>query len=101
MTIDPQALEAATIAVERALFEEHGSAAGAEAIARAALESMPEAILEEAPLNALHLERLDNDYAHFGAPGGMSLVLHRGDWVERGRPSRIVVSVLDLEPMRA
>jgi len=102
---DPQTITDAAEAIRalnRRLHERDGDdyKASPEDLAAAALSVIPDAILEEAPLNALHLERLDNDYAHFGAPGGMSLALHRGDWVERGRPSRIVISVLDLEPLR-
>lgn len=93
---DQATIDAVTTAVEHALIREHGSAAGADDIARAALNAIPDAILEEAPLSALHLDRLDQEYAHFAAPGGMSLALHRGDWVDRGRPSRLHVSILDL-----
>ncbi|UVK61365.1 hypothetical protein SEA_GINGERBUG_30 [Microbacterium phage Gingerbug] len=97
MTIDPEALQAATAAVN-AVIDAHalGDTPDAERLARAALESMPEAILEDAPLVVTTLNRLSDDEAEFTFPGGLRLVLNKGDWVERGRPARLHLSILDL-----
>ena len=71
-----------------------------EDIARAALSVIPDAILEEAPLIVVTLNRLSDDEAEFTYPGGLRLTLNKGDWVERDRPTRLHVSILDLEAMR-
>lgn len=97
--IDPATLEAATSAVAAALQEEHGSAAGADDIARAALSVIPDAILEDAPMVVMLLNRVSDDEAEFTFAGGSRLVLNKGDWVERGRPSRLNVSIIDLQAM--
>lgn len=69
-----------------------------EDLARAALSVIPQAEMEEAPLYALTLNRLSVDEAEFTLAGGTKVVLHRGDWVERGRPSSLYVSILDFHP---
>lgn len=72
-----------------------------EDLARAALSVIPDAILEEAPLIVMTLNRLSDDEAEFTFPGGPRLVLHKGDWVERDRPTRLHVSIMDLAALSA
>lgn len=89
-------------ALNRGLAERDGEGwqASPEDQARAALSVIPQAEMEEAPLYALMLNRLSVDEAEFTFAGGLRLVLNKGDWVERGRPSRLNLSIIDLEAMR-
>ncbi|QOP64791.1 hypothetical protein SEA_DELAGARZA_32 [Microbacterium phage DelaGarza] len=104
MTDDQTIADAAEAirALNRRLSERDGPdyKASPEDLARAALSVIPDAILEEAPLVVVTLQRLSEDEAEFAATGGPRLVLHKGDWVERGRPVRLHLSMLDLEALR-
>lgn len=99
--IDPETLHAATSAVDD-VIDAHalGDTPSAESLARAALGVVPTAILEEAPLVVMTLNRLSTDEAEFAVAGGVRLVMHRGEWEERKRPTRLHVSILDLSAMR-
>lgn len=70
-----------------------GYRASPEDLAAAVLSTVPEAEVEEAHLYALSLDSVDRETAVFTAAGGMSMTLHRGDWQDRGRPSRIWVTI--------
>lgn len=92
MSTDDQTLQDAAAAVARAL----GSATVTQthlAAATAAFSVVPEAILEEATLYTLRLDTVDHDEAHFAAAGGFRLSMHRGEWMERGRPVNIWITV--------
>lgn len=102
MNLDPRTRDAAISAVERVLFEEHGSAAGADQVVRAVLDLIPDAIVEQPTLYVLTLEAVDRETATYTAAGGMTLILHRGDWMERGRPAKLWVTAQHfLEPYAA
>lgn len=94
MTTDPTLLAAAMKAVDDLL---DGYAIGdtpeAETLARTVLDTIPEAVVEEATLYALRLDHLSLDEARFGAPGGFTLTMHRGEWEERGRPTTVWITL--------
>lgn len=104
MTDDQTIADAAEAirALNRRLSDRDGEGwqASPEDQARAALSVIPDAILEEAPMVVVLLNRLSDDEAEFTFAGGLRLVLNKGDWVERGRPSRLNLSIIDLEAMR-
>lgn len=101
MSTDDQTLQDAADAVAVLMRQSEGrpiDRGSAIEVAAAALSVIPQAHMEEAPLYALPLERLSHDEAEFAIAGGTRVILAKGDWVERGRPSSLYVSILDLHP---
>jgi hypothetical protein len=88
--------EAVTAAID-ALLDNYapGDTPEAERLAQVALAAIPEAIVEHATLYALNLDHVDREEAVFAAAGGFHLTMHRGEWMERGRPARIWITVQD------
>lgn len=99
VTIGAEAIRA----LNRRLHERDGDdyRASPEDLAQAVLSTIPQAILEAAPLYSLNLDHLDREDAHFAAAGGFSLKMHRGEWMERGRPSRIWITVQEPDALSA
>jgi hypothetical protein len=103
MTHHPETLEAVEAALD-AVIDRHalGDTPSAETLAKAALDAIPEAIVEHATLYTLSLDTVDREEARFAAAGGFRLTMHRGEWMERGRPARIWISVQEaMEPSAA
>lgn len=92
---DPQTLADAIAAINALTGRRNASRqpVTSEDLAAAALSVIPEAVLEDVPMYALSLDTVDRDEAHFAAPGGFRLSMHRGEWMERGRPVRIDIAV--------
>ena len=49
--------------------------------------------IEDGYLYTLKLDTVDRESAHFAAAGGFRLTMHRGEWMERGRPAAIWITV--------
>lgn len=95
--------EAAVEAVE-ALIEKHalGDTPSAESLVEAVLSVVTDAIVEHATLYALSLDVVNREEAVFSAAGGLRLAMHRGDWMERGRPAKVWITAQhSLEPYAA
>lgn len=70
-----------------------GYRASPEDLAAAVLSTVSDVEVESAHLYAVTLEDLDREAAVFSAAGGLSLKMHRGDWVDRGRPAHIWLTI--------
>ena len=98
MTVDRETLDAAEAAVADLMKGEWSP----RDVAEVALAVLPEAIVEHATLYALSLDAVNREEAVFSAAGGLRLVMHRGDWMERGRPAKVWITAQhSLEPYTA
>lgn len=103
MTLDPDTHELVTGAIHEHLTSLRLSIPEAVAadLARVAFDAIPQAQMDELPLHALRLVALDRDSAKFVGAGAIEVVMHAGDWTERGRPSTVYVTVMDDHPASA
>ena len=98
MTAHPEDIENGAAAIRALNTRLHardgdGYKASPEDLAQAVLSTIPDAIVEEATLYPLKLDTVDRESAHFAAAGGLRLEMHRGEWMDRGRPASIWITV--------
>ena len=98
MSADDQTIEDAAEAIRalnRRLAERDGPdyKASPEDQARAVFSVLQDAVVEHATLYTLKLGTVDREEAHYAAAGGFRLSMHRGEWMERGRPASIWITI--------